>query len=84
MIAACVYMLCAVTSIVCAVLLLLKHRASKVRLLFWSGLCFGGLALNNVLLFIDVVVVPQVDLSVVRTMPALVGIALLLWGFVWE
>ena len=84
MIAAAVYMLCALTSILCAALLLLKWRASRVRLLFWSALCFVGLALNNVMLFVDLIIVPKIDLSVVRTMPALIGLALLLWGFVWE
>ena len=82
MIAASVYVLCALTSVLCALLLLLKYRQSKLRFLFWSSLCFVGLALNNVLLFVDLVVVPQIDLSLDRMVPALVGVALLAWGFV--
>ncbi len=79
-----VYALCAMTSIGCAVLLLRGYRRSRVRLLFWSGLCFIGLALNNVLLFIDVRVVPDVDLSIWRTIPAVLGVAVLLYGLIWE
>jgi hypothetical protein len=72
------------TSIGCAVLLLRGYRRSRVRLLFWSGLCFIGLALNNVLLFIDVRVVPDVDLSLWRTIPAVLGVAVLLYALIWE
>ena len=45
-----VYVLCALTSIACAVLLLRGYFRTRVRLLLWSGLCFVGLALNNALL----------------------------------
>jgi heme/copper-type cytochrome/quinol oxidase subunit 4 len=79
-----VYALCALTSIACAVLLLRGYRRSGVRLLLWSGLCFVGLALNNVLLFIDVRVIPDVDLSLWRTIPAVIGIVILLYGLIWE
>ena len=82
--AAIVYALCALTSVACAVLLLRGYLHSRVRLLFWSGLCFAGLATNNVLLFVDMRVVPETDLSVWRTIPALVGIALLIFGVVWD
>lgn len=79
-----VYVLCALTSSACAFLLLRGYGRSRVRLLLWSGLCFAGLALNNILLVIDMRVVPEMDLSVWRTLPALAGIALLLYGFVWD
>jgi len=79
-----VYALCALTSIACAVLLFRGYRRSRVRLLLWSGLCFVGLALNNVLLFIDLRVLPETDLSLVRTIPAVVGVLVLLYGLVWE
>ncbi|HEX6640181.1 MAG TPA: DUF5985 family protein, partial [Thermoanaerobaculia bacterium] len=61
MFAIIVYVLCAATSGLCAVLLLRGYRKSRARLLFWSGLCFTGLALNNLLLVIDVRVVPDLD-----------------------
>lgn len=79
-----VYVLCALTSIACAVLLLRGYARSRVRLLLWSGLCFVGLALNNVLLFVDVRVLPETDLSLVRTLPAIAGIVILIYGLIWE
>jgi hypothetical protein len=79
-----VYALCALTSLACAVLLLRGYATSRVRLLLWSGLCFAGLAANNVLLLIDKRVVPTMDLSMWRSLPALAGVALLLYGLVWE
>jgi hypothetical protein len=79
-----VYALCALTSLACAVLLLRGYFSSRVRLLLWSGLCFAGLAANNVLLLIDKRVVPTMDLSLWRSLPALAGVAVLLYGLVWE
>ena len=79
-----VYVLCALTSLACALLLLRGYRQSGARLLAWSGLFFVGLFLNNVLLIIDVRIVPQVNLAVIRLLPALVGVILLLYGMIWE
>ena len=81
-IAGLVDLLCALTSLVCAVLLLRGFTHSRARLLLWSGLCFAGLALNSTLLLIDLRV--TADLSVLRTLPALVGVALLLYGLIWD
>jgi hypothetical protein len=80
-----VYLMCAATSIACAVLLLRGYRESRTRLLFWSSLCFAGLAVNDVLLFVDLAVMPtSIDLSVLRGVVALVALALLMIGLVWE
>jgi hypothetical protein len=79
-----VYALCALTSVACAALLLRGYAASRVRLLLWGGLCFAGLAMNNVLLFVDLGLVPTVDLSVWRSLPALAGLLLLIYGLVWD
>ena len=80
-----VYVLCAVTSAVCAVLLFRSYRRNKVRLLFWSTFCFSALALNNVVLFIDLVMTsPQTDLMAVRGLVAVVGLAALLVSFIWD
>ena len=79
-----VYVLCAVTSLACAALLLRGYRRSRARLLLWSGLCFALFALNNVLLIIDVRVVPEHDLSILRTLPTLLGVGLLLYGLVYD
>ena len=79
-----VYALCALTSLACAGLLLRSYLAGRVPLLFWTLLCFVGLALNNIVLFVDKVVAPDVDLSVWRGLPAALGVAALVFGLVWE
>lgn len=79
-----VYALCAATSILCALLLFRGYRASRTRLLFWASLCFAALALNNVLLFIDLIMLPQLDLFAWRSAAALTGMSLLLYGLIWE
>ena len=81
--AAAVYLLCAVTSIICATLLIRSHRANRARLLFWSSACFIGLALNNVLLVIDLIVVPQIDLQIARDGVALIALSVMLYGLIW-
>lgn len=78
-----IYLLCAATSVLCAVLLYNGYRASRTRLLFWSCLCFIGLAVNNVLLFLDLVVVKP-DLSLIRTTMAVAAMLALCLGLVWE
>jgi uncharacterized protein DUF5985 len=84
MLATAIYILCALTSGLCAVLLLRGYRETGARLLLWSGLCFVGLALNNLLLIIDLRFVPDLDLSIWRQVPALAGVGLLLYGLIWE
>ena len=79
-----VFLLCALTSLTCAALLLRAYGRRRSRLLLWSGLCFVGLALNNGLLVVDRLILPEVDLSLWRQVPALGGIALLVWGLVWD
>ncbi|HJP92160.1 MAG TPA: DUF5985 family protein [Pyrinomonadaceae bacterium] len=79
-----VYSLCAVTSLVCAGLLLRSYLRNRTQLLFWSSLCFLGLAVNNILLFIDLVLVPALDLSMYRALSALLAMALLLFGLIWK
>lgn len=76
--------LAVLTSIVCTVFLLRAYAANGLRLLLWSGLCFVFLSLNNVLLFLDVVVYPEADLRPYRLASAFVGLLFLLYGFIWE
>jgi len=80
------YLLCAATSVLCAVLLLRGYLRTRTRLLMWSTLCFIGLAINNILLFLDLVVFPgpEVDLRLERSGSALISIALLVIGLIWE
>ena len=52
--------------------------------MFWSALCFVGLALNNLMLIVDVRFIPEIDLSTWRMVPAVIGVAVLLYGLIWE
>lgn len=79
-----VFLLCAATSLACAVLLLRGYARNRVPLLLWSSLCFVGLAVNNVLLVVDLVVIPGRDLLTIRHTSALVALALLVFGLVWD
>ncbi len=79
-----VYLLCALTSIGCATMLLRTYIERRTRLLLWSSLCFVGFALNNALLYFDLAVVPTIDLSLVRGLPSLAGVTLLLYGLIWD
>jgi hypothetical protein len=84
MAAAIIYSLCALTSITCLVLLWRSWRASGARLLFWAALCFGALSVNNVLLVLDNLVFPDIDMTMARLAAALVAVLLLLFGLIWE
>ena len=85
MIASIVYALCALTSAAVAVLLLRGYARSRARLLLWSGLCFIGLTLNNLLLFVDKVILPDaVDLTLWRTATVVVSLSCLLYGLIWD
>jgi len=79
-----IYVLCALTSVACAILLLRGFGRSGVRILLWSSFCFVGLALNNLLLLVDVWLLPDVQLAAARGMAALLGLAPLVFGLVWE
>ena len=79
-----IYALCAVTALGCAVLLLRGYAQTGTRLLLWGGLCFAALTLNNVLVFVDLMVVPGVDLYTWRNLAALAGLAVLAYGLAWE
>lgn len=79
-----IYGMCALTAMLCAVLLLAAYRRSGYRLLLWSGLCFVGLTANNVLLIADKLVFPLMDLSLLRSSVALLSLSLLLFGLIWD
>jgi len=80
-----VYLLCALTSLACGIMLFRAYRRSGQRFLLWASLCFVGLVLNNVLLWVDLAIIgPEIDLSVPRVATALAGIGLLVFGLVWE
>ncbi len=72
------------TSVLCAVLLIRSYRKRRTRLLLWCSLCFVGLALNNLLLFADLFIVPDMSLDTWRSSVALVALVLMLVGLIWE
>ena len=79
-----VYILSALIRASCAILLLRGYWRTKQRLLLWSGLCFFALTLSTVLVFLDLVTFPQVDLYIWRLLVAAIGMLLLLFGLIWE
>jgi hypothetical protein len=79
-----VYGLCAGAALLCTILLFRAWRRTHTRLLLWSTFCFGSLTVNNVLVLVDLQVLPEVDLFILRTVSALVGVTALLGGLVWE
>jgi hypothetical protein len=84
-IAAIIYGLCSLTALACAYLLLQSYRRGGYRLLLWSGLCFAGLTINNLLLIIDKLILPaDIDLSLWRNASVLVSMAVLLYGLIWD
>jgi hypothetical protein len=83
--AATVYVLGALTTLLCAVLLLRAYGKVRQRLLLWSGLCFAGLTISNVLLFVDLVLLPtQTNLYVARLATAAIAMSALLYGLIRE
>jgi hypothetical protein len=84
LLAAAVYLLCFMTSSACALLLGRSYARTRARLLLWSSLCFLFLALNNLVLVLDLLILPQLDLRLWRLLLSLAGITVLLFGFIWD
>jgi hypothetical protein len=84
MMAGAVYILGMLVALSCGVLLMRGYIRSKQRLLLWSSLCFLGLALSNLLVFVDLVLFPSRDLYIWRLSTAAIAMLLLLYGLVWE
>ena len=81
---AIVYLLCFISSALCGYLLVIGYMRGRERLLLWSAACFCLLALNNLLVFLDLIVLPNIDLSLPRSLTALAAIGVLIYGFIWE
>jgi uncharacterized protein DUF5985 len=79
-----VYTLCLITSAVCSFLLVRSFLRNRTRLLMWSAACFVLLTVNNLLVVIDLVFLPTIDLSPLRLGVTLAAVSTLLFGFVWE
>jgi hypothetical protein len=78
------YGLAIVSSLACTVLLARGYVRRRLRLLMWSAICFAGLTVNNIALFVDLVIFPDADLRLLRLIPALAGMMCLLYGFIWD
>ena len=79
-----VYFLCAVASLLCALLLTRGYRASRMPLLFWGAVCFFVLVATNSLLFLDMIVFPQIDLAGWRSGITLAAFSVFLYGLIFE
>ena len=79
-----VYLLCFATSSACAILLARSYRRTRARLLLWSALCFLFLALNNLFVMVDLLLVPDLDLQIPRLALSLAAVSLLLFGCIWD
>jgi hypothetical protein len=79
-----VYALCTLTCLACTLLLGMGYFRTRAGLLFWSSLCFLGLTVNNTLLFLDQIVFPREDLGPLRDWSALLAMALLAFGLIWN
>jgi hypothetical protein len=82
--AAAVYILGIIVTLSCGILLIRAYGRVGKRLLLWSGICFLGLALSNLLLFLDMVVFPNVDLYLWRLLTAALAMMVLVYGLIWE
>lgn len=79
-----IYSLCALTSAVCAILLLRSYFRSRYRLLLWAGLCFSGMTLNNLLMVADKIFYPHEYMLSLRLVIALISVFLLLYGLIFD
>lgn len=79
-----IYLLCAATALACSLLLFRGYRRNGTRLLVLCALFFLSLALENALVFVDRIIVPDIDLYLLRTSVALVGVSLFLVGLIWD
>ena len=78
-----IYALCAITSILCALLLFRGWLATRARLLFWSALCFVGLGLTNVMLVLDELVLTDAHYLIeARLWVSLGALLLMLYGLI--
>ena len=79
-----IYSLCLLSSAICAWLLIRSYFRTRIRLLLWSAACFFLLAVNNFLVVVDLVLIPSVDLSLMRQLCLVAAVSILIFGFIWE
>ena len=83
-IAKTIYLLCAATSLLVAMMLMRQYVKSRTRLVLWSVISFAGLAVNSVLVYVDLVMYTGVDLSVYRSAAGAFAMVVMLYGLIWE
>ena len=76
------YITAILSSLACTVLLFRGYERRRIPLMMWSAICFAGLTINNVALFLDLVIFPDINLRLLRLVPALAGLSALLYGFI--
>ena len=79
-----VYLLCFLTSAACATLLVRQYSIARSAILLWSAACFVFLAVANLLVVLDMLVLPDVDLRPARMWLTFLAVCVLLFGFIWE
>ena len=79
-----IYLLCLLTASACFVLLLRGYRRSGTRLLLWSSVCFGFLAIHAVIVMVELLFFPATDLQMLRHVVSLAAVGSLIFGLVWE
>jgi hypothetical protein len=79
-----VYVLGVLVTLGCGILLLRAYARVRKRMLLWSSICFLGLAVSNLLVFLDLVVFPHVDLYRWRLLTAALAMLILMYGLIWE
>lgn len=79
------YVLCGLTSLVCFSLLLRAYLQTRSHLLLWSSLAFALFTIQNVLLVVDLLILPtQISLALSRTFLGFAGAMVLMCGLIWE
>ena len=79
-----IYLLCAATALVCSAMLWRNYRTNRMQLLFWSCLCFLGLAAENAMFYLDVIAYPRTDLSILREALGVAALSLLTYALIWD
>ena len=79
-----IYVLCFLSSLAASGLLMRAYFATHQRILLWTGLGFVFICLNNLLLIVDLLVIPDTDMSPIRHVTTLVGASLIVFGLVWD
>ncbi|HSU19489.1 MAG TPA: DUF5985 family protein [Acidobacteriaceae bacterium] len=82
--AAAVYILGMCVALLCGALLARGYRQSRHRLLLWSAICFVGLGITNALVFVDLFMLPSVDLHLLRRIVAGISMLILVYGLIWD